>query len=549
MTPTENPRVAPDVVNTKKPRLSQLAASLLAFLVLLLACSTAFGSPDLIVAALEIEPGEPLPGATVQITATVENVGNSSTEGQFLVRFEIDGQLLETPAISSDLRPGRTKEVTVVWSAVEGAHTISAEVDQPFDRIAERDEDNNLTLREIRVRFPSEIAAALGGLRVAVGPFEDESGAGLVNVEEGVAEKIGVRLEQAGVRVVEAEELEDAMRQYGLNPFFAPDVGLAAEILGADALVTGSIAEITTSESSLSLGVVSVGGGSADVTLRGTLAGVPGTEPISDLLATAHYEGTTELSIDLGALFSAAISMDVCSGGVLVDRAAYYGGDPVSIGYTNPGAAGWFSAEIHTSTGTFVRWVGWRYVESGACGRWAWDQRDTFGQQVSPSIYVAKVWDGAAYVGSTTFQIQPGVSLFPMLDEVTVGSESFEDSIIGEALNRAVDKLVTELILALEAETAGGEGAPEAASFDASPLLGVASEGQVAAILPDGRVAITLGTASGIAHGDRFTVIDPETSWTRGEIVIVEIRDHVSYALRIGEFVPEVGDVVRPVEP
>jgi len=52
-------------------------------------------------------------------------------------------------------------------------------------------------------------------------------------------------------------------------------------------------------------------------------------------------------------------------------------------------------------------------------------------------------------------------------------------------------------------------------------------------------------------------LIDPETLsiisydavGVEGEILIVEVHDDVSYAVRVGEFTPAVGDVVRFIEP
>ena len=89
-------------------------------------------------------------------------------------------------------------------------------------------------------------------------------------------------------------------------------------------------------------------------------------------------------------------------------------------------------------------------------------------------------------------------------------------------------------------------------------------DGQIAGILPDGRIAINIGASAGVAPGDRFEVIetenlivDPETLsiisydavGVQGEILIVEVRDNVSYAVKIGEFTPAIGDVVRFIGP
>jgi len=525
------------------------AAGAVALVSLMLAGWAAFPAADLLIADLAVDPYAPLPGARVLFTATVENVGDEDAEDQFFVRFEIDGTLIGNPAVSGGLRSGQRKPVTASWIAEPGLHSIVAEADRPFDRIPEFDESNNEAQSEVVVPSSAEISNRLSGLRVAVGPFEDRSGSRLVNVESGIAEKLGERLSDCGVRTIEAGEVEDVMRQRDLNPYALDDVGVAAEELGADVLIVGSVAGIQMFESTLSLGVVSLGGGSAEVSLAASVVDLPAIDPLFDVSADGHYEGTTELSLDLGVFLSQPGTVDVCAGGLQTDREAYYGGDLVSIGYTNAGSAAWYSAEIHTATGTFVRWLGWQYTANGSCGRWFWDQRDSFDAQVPASVYTVKVWDGLSYVASKTFQIRPGVSLFPLVDEITVGSQSFEDSIVGEAMTRAVDRLAAELVDSLE------EIAPRVANESAEParreaMLGSpAEEGQVAAILPNGRIVITLGALAGVTQGDHYVVIASGTSEIRGEIVIVEVRDDVSYALRTTGDDPAVGDIVRAIQP
>ncbi len=507
-----------------------------------------FAAADLRIVDLTIDPASPLPGADVLLTATVENVGDMDVEEQFFVRFEADGRLIENPATSGGLRAGRQKAVTALWIAEEGEHALTVEADQPFDRIRESNESNNAARIVVVVPSAGEIAGRLRGLRLVVGPFEDRSGSGLVNVEDGVADKLSERLSEAGARVIDIDKLEDIMRRRGLNPYALSEAGIAAEELGADVLITGSIAGINTFEATLSLGIVSFGGGSAEVSLTAAVFAVPGTECLFEVTAAGRYEGPTELALDLGSILSDGATTDVCAGDVRTDRDGYYGGELVSIGYVNAGPPTWFSAEVHTSTGTFVRWLGWQYAATGDCGRWFWDQCDSYGVQVPASVYVAKIWNGTSYIASTSFQIRPGVTLFPLVEEITVGSESFENSIVGGAVNRAVDRLVSTLIGSLETIAMRSRSdAVERAAAEAS--VGPATSGQVAAILPNGRIVITLGASSGAAQGDLYEVVDPETWAIRGEIVIVEVRDDVSYALSTGDVDPAVGDFVRPIDP
>lgn len=548
MTPTEHHCVRPGVVNIKDVGHSLTAAGLVAALLFLTLCGwpTAAG-PDLIVVALAVEPSNPLPGATVLLTATVENMGDEDADSRFSVRFEVDGQRLESGSVSLGLDSGRRKDASTSWAAEEGPHVVLVEADQPFDRISEDDESNNVEEFNVLVPYSADIAQSVGGLRVAVGPFEDRSASGLLNVGDGVADKLSARLTQTGIRAVHWRELSETMQQQTLNPYLPSDVSLAAGILGADLLVTGSVVDIDTSQSSISLGPFSVGEGAANVSLAADVINVPTGDRLFGLSAEGGYRGSTEFSIDLDALFSLPGTIDVCGGGLRTDRSAYHGGETVSIGYLNPSAAAWYRVEIHTTTGAFLQWLGWEYTASGGCGTWFWDQRDSFGAQVPPSVYVAKLWDGSSYIASQTFQVQPGISLFPLFGEIALGSMPFEESIFGGAVNEAVDRLVSALVPALTSIAAASAGGASAVSLEAASDAFV--QGQVAAILPDGRIAINIGSASGVSKGDFFEVVDVEISSVRGEILVVEVRDHVSYAVAASAFDPAIGDIVRWIEP
>jgi hypothetical protein len=75
---------------------------------------------------------------------------------------------------------------------------------------------------------------------------------------------------------------------------------------------------------------------------------------------------------------------------------------------------------------------------------------------------------------------------------------------------------------------------------------------------------ISIGATTGVNKGDFFQVLhtqnvitDPSTGeildyeiiGIKGEIVIVEVRERVSYAIRTTEFVPVVGDMVEGSDP
>lgn len=519
------------------------------------------GLPDLVVMRIDIRPESPSPGSVVSITAEIGNAGESEAEGEIFVRFTVDGEEVNTSLIAG-LRPGETETVSTAWIAEDGTHTISVEVDRPYQRILERDETNNTG--SITVFIPSQpwLSEGIGGLRIAIARFEDRSRSGFLNVGEGVADQIADRLAERGARVLPRSELEGIMQERGLNPLSPEGIAEAASLLGAEIVITGVIDDIDFKQASLSIGFLRFSSLSADVTLSATPIAVDGGEPLFTVSAEGHDEGTSGFSIDIGDLLSLVTSSTPCWGGLRTDRPWYSIGEAASIGYRNPGPDGWYSLEIHSSTGAFVRWLGWEYIEADSCGRWFWDQKDSASSQVPPAVYVAKLWDGASYVASRSFQIRPngGISI-DLLEDITVGCEPFEETVVGAAVEQAVDRLATELISGIE--EAGIR--PKRVEAALSPAMTTEHrDGQIAGILPDGRIAINIGASAGVAPGDRFEVIetenlivDPETLsiisydavGVQGEILIVEVRDNVSYAVKIGEFTPAIGDVVRFIGP
>ena len=533
----------------------------LACAVLAIACfaQIALALPDLTVSRLEITPAVPMDNDLVTITAIVENIGFSETDGPFYVRFTVDDREIDLVSLRS-LRAGRTEEITTTWTASVGPHVLSAEVDGVHDRVEESDEGNNTRSVYVTVRLADDAMAALAPLRIAVARFDDVSGSGFANVGEGVADELVDRFTAVGLRVIERDELDAAMQANGLNPARPSDAVLAGRLLGADLLVLGSVVGVHVQEVSLSLGFLRVESASVDVDLSAQIVDVHSAEGLSVVSVEGHNEGTTGFSIELGELLSflTAEPSEVCTGGLQADR-AWYGIDrAVLLSYRNDGAPGWFGVEIYTSTGAFLKWLGWQFIDTYACETWFWDQRNAVGLPVNPGIYTAKLWDGTSHIDSVGFQIRPGISLSaPATDEITVGSPQFDETVVGVAMSQAIDRLTSVLLLSLAdvAPLAAGREAPLAVAEATAP-----PEGQIAAILPDGRIAINLGSSSGVAQGDLLEVLavenlvlDPQTNEIRsydvvalkGEIEVTEVREQVSYAVPTSSFVPVIGDVVR----
>lgn len=516
--------------------------------------------PDLVITELIIEPEHPQAGQSVFIEATVSNLGYSAAEQPFFVHFFVDGREIAIRPIPGGLRPGDSRRVVAEWSAAIGQRTLSVEVDPRIGRIEESDETNNIRIRTIDVSLSHQTAAAIGSLKVAVLPFEDLTGSGFVRVGEGVADKLIEQLAAIGVRVLERFEIESIMQERGLNPSLMADVSMAGRLLGADVLITGSVSELEIRSVTLRVVFISVSGADVKVGMSARLVNVHTSEIMSIVPAEGHDQGVSGVSCDLTGLLSSlkAHYPDICSGGLQLARSWYNTGESIPIGYRNPSAPGWFSIEITTGAGHFVRWLGWQHIGTDDCSIWHWDQLNTAGLQMSPGIYSARLWDGTSYLATVGFQIRPGISLniHPSAN-ITIGTEQFEETVMGSAVNLAVDGLIAGLIPALE--DASLRMAELRASLVGVPMI-KAAEGQVAAILPDGRLVINIGSSSGVVHGDVFEVLsvvniimDPRTLEIldyeivriRGEIVVTEVRERVSFGVLRSDFEPAVGDIVR----
>lgn len=535
-------------------------APLVALLFVALFVPAAIAEPDLVVTAIELSPQAPVAGDQVTITATVENAGTSPANRTFSVRFLIDGFPVATPSIPFGIDPGRAKSVSITWTAEVGTHTISAEADQPFDRIEESNEQNNTLVATVAIPISPSAAKALSNIKVAVARFDDRSASGFVNVGAGVADELIDRLVNSGIRVLERSELEALMQERNLNPSLESDLTAAGRLLGADLLIVGSVTKVNVSQSSLSLGFFKVSNASVEVSMSARLVNVYTSEIVKAVSASGSEQGTTGFSVDLGKLLSLTrpSSVDVCTGSLRTDKPYYFPSETVRIGYKNTGPAKWYGIEIYRSGGAFLKWLDWQFIPTGGCGEWFWDQRDASGIQMSPGIYTAKLWDGTSYIATLDFQIRPGSSpIAPLIDEITVGSDRFDETIVGRAVSRTLNQLVARLIEGME------DVAPQILATRSALPAGapVPAEGQVAAVLPDGRVVINIGADAGVHKGDFFQVLNTENLITdpatgkilsydvrgiKGEIVIVEVRDRVAYGVKTSDFIPLIGDIVRP---
>ncbi len=532
--------------------------------VVLLVTVLGVAAPDLIVSNIQLSPENPVVGQMITISATIENIGTSDAQDRFSVRFLVDGIQADVPSIPFGIDAGRSKDVSIKWQAKPGMHTVTVEADQPFNKISESNEDNNSQT----ITFPVSIdqaTSALADIKVAVARFDDRSGSALINVGQGIADELVGRLVRSGVHVLERSDLEAVMQERGLNPAIQSDLITAGQLLGADLLIVGSVTKANVQQSAVSLGFFSASSASVNIAMSARIVNVYTSEIVDAVSAEGSASGSTGFSINIGKILAGTqpAGANVCTGGLRSDKPYYYIGETAHFGYKNSGTAGWFGLEIDTIGGAFIKMLNSnQFINSGACGEWFWDQRGPGGVQLSPGMYIAKLWNGTSYIATVNFQIRPGTGPVTPLSQITVGSGQFDETIVGKATNNALDQLVSQLINGMES-AAPAVLASRPASGAKAPTV-APREGQVAAILSDGRIAINLGADAGVHKGDFFQVldtanlvVDPVTGeilsydvvGVKGEIVITDVRDRVSYAVRTSDFNPLIGDIARPESP
>jgi PKD repeat protein len=103
---------------------------------------TVSGLPDLVVSRLTTNPAQPSHGATVTVTATVNNQGTANA-GTSQTEFLLDGKTRIALVSTSALAPGASVQVSANWTNVKkGKHTIKATADRT-NAVHESNENNN----------------------------------------------------------------------------------------------------------------------------------------------------------------------------------------------------------------------------------------------------------------------------------------------------------------------------------------------------------------------------------------------------------------------
>ncbi|MFQ6033804.1 MAG: CsgG/HfaB family protein, partial [Candidatus Bipolaricaulia bacterium] len=260
-------------------------------------------------------------------------------------------------------------------------------------------------------------------LVIAVARFDDRSNSGLANVGEGVADLLTERLVNAGYRVVERAEIESVLLERGLNPLLTTDLATAAQLVGADVLLIGSVTRVDIRETTISLGFLTVSGATVTVGLSIRAVSVYTTEIMDATSVEAQAEGETGCSLNIGQLISTLTGWraNVCTGGFLADKGSYVQGEIVNFGYRDPVPPHTYRVIVKDSLATTVWVSSWKgSAPASPCVTWSWDQRDLWWNPVPPGNYTAELelWPGGGPpVAARPFTITVGAPP-PWLSEI-----------------------------------------------------------------------------------------------------------------------------------
>ena len=277
---------------------------------------------------------------------------------------------------------------------------------------------------------------------LAVAPFVDASGSGLLSVEGGLADMLAGKLQQAGYGVIPHQALESWLVGQGVWERTPAAFAQAAAAMGADYLVLGTLEALHTTRVSLSLGFFTVEGVSA--TARVCLAVyAPAT---GEQLARLEAEGTGRGEATASFRFFLSLPWDVCLGGLRTSKSTYLYGEPVIIGYLDPTPPGTFYVTIQEALPPSPVWSSPNRSSSAAdpCVSWTWNQ--WFGAtHADPGLYMVRLYEAGnpVPIATANFQISSDPAAWSI--ELQVGTPEFSGTAWNQAISAALDELVSNL--------------------------------------------------------------------------------------------------------
>jgi len=529
----------------------------------------AFSQPDLIVTELTFSPADPRPGEEVELRVKVTNRGNRDTN-RFYVRPYVDGNRLDRESIPFGLDAGESEKIDFTWVAEAGRHEIEVVADDPFDRVDETNEENNGLTRTIDVSQPAT-GTARSELNVAVISFEDRSNSGFANVSGGVADMLTEKLVNNGFNVLERRRIEDVLYEQRLNPENDSDLARASRVIGADALITGSVTGIDVNRTKIDIGFLSVTGATVEVNFSYRVISSYTGRIIAANSISARAEGQTDASFNLGVLIDSTtrISRDVCTGGLRTSKSVYGTEEVISVGYLDNNPPSDYTVQFFDSAGSIGPSLFSNYKTSSSSDRclvWNWNPQST----LPPGNYTVRLysWPPVSVLASRNFSVSAGAGAPEWVGEITFGTKQFGGSVVGEAVEKGLSNISSDLAYNLndsasrlldERKNYTGDSEQEREKEEKLKCRVVSLEENNNVVLAgvDGDCGSNEGVqVDDIFHlyaaesiqdpntGDLLEII-PKSEEPKGKVVVVNVYDKVSRGQIIGDFDVSVGDLAE----
>lgn len=536
----------------------------------LLYSTGATGMPDIEVNDLTLNPPNPAPGNEVQITASIINSGDVSTD-RFYVSLYIDGTRIKHKIVSFGLDPDESRSVVFSWFASAGEHDVKIVADRPFDRVDESNEENNSLQRFVNViRRPT--SGASQDITIAVARFEDQSNSGFANISNGLADMLIEKMVNNGFRVVERGALESLLQEQQFTPTSTSDLAKASRFAGADALLVGSVNNIDISTTKINLGFFSTTGANVKVDISYRLISSYTSEILSADSVTAGAEGQTNTSVEIGTFLNtiSQVSTNVCAGGFRTNKSNYYQGELITVGYRDPNPPSQYTIQFYGPSGPLgpSMWANAKSSSPGnPCVTWNWNSSALLG--VGNYHVELYTWPPSSFLASRSFRVSAGSGPPTWVSEITVGSKQFQDTIVGDAVNKAINSIVSDM--ATELDRIGPRLQDQRQQFQEPQQAEqetqepaeqikcrvIAEEQGDTVIL--GGIDGDCGAADGVKEDQLFLIfpaktvtnpstgelieIIPQQDQPKGKVIIINVFDKLARAQKIGQFEINVDDL------